>query len=64
MSDSEISDSMLQLANKSEVIEFLSSLIRKEEEMLTISNLGGNGLRLWPRGVLEKPFCQLCPAER
>lgn len=31
--------------------------------MLTISNLGGNGLRLWPWGVLEKPFCQLCPAE-
>lgn len=32
--------------------------------MLTISNLGGNGLCLWPWGILEKPFCQLCPAER
>lgn len=37
---------------------------RKESKRLTISNLRGNGLSLWPWGILKKSFRQLCPAER
>lgn len=48
---------------KSDLLPFLSDK-QRESKRLTVSNLRGNGLGLWPWSILKKPFCQLCPAEK